>query len=109
MLAELALYGTFVILPEVLHYRRMSADSATPHRTKEMVWEMIRPGQKCRLFVPESRRLFGYFQTLAFARTGLGEKLHSLSGLARKLYHMRGHLWSELMENWRGSSAFRCS
>jgi glycosyltransferase involved in cell wall biosynthesis len=101
VLAEVALYGTLAVLPEVLHYRRLTADSSTVYRTKEAIWDMHRPGQKCRLYLSESRRLFGYLETLAWARIGLGDKARGLRGLIRKIYHMRRQLWSELMDNWR--------
>ena len=56
LMAELALYGRFVLLPEVLLYRRTGPEHTTGMRTAEAVDRMFRPTARRPLLFLNTRR-----------------------------------------------------
>jgi glycosyltransferase involved in cell wall biosynthesis len=101
LLAELALYGPFLLIREVLHHRRMSPETATSCRTMDAIWDMYRPGHKRRFFLPTCRRFVGYFASVVRSRIPLDEKARAIRDLTKRLYWSKRRLWREVVDNGR--------
>jgi glycosyltransferase involved in cell wall biosynthesis len=86
LLAELALLGRFVLLPSVLHVRRMSAACATPQRTPREVWRMFNPSRDGAYHFVLGRKYLGFLNALCQSPITLQEKSRVAYVAAQRLY-----------------------
>ena len=96
LMAELVLYGRFVLLPEVLLYRRMGRETASMQLTTTDLTTFFNPLARRSIRLDRLRLHFDYLVTVARARIALREKLRSLSLVARHAYWERKMIWREL-------------
>ncbi len=96
LMAELALQGRFLLVPDILLYRRMG---------RETFSSLMSPDEMGFFFDPQRRskydlRLFwlhlDFLVTVLRASISLPEKLQTLSLVARHAVWARGYLWAEL-------------
>ena len=77
LIAELALYGVFCEVPQVLFYRRDAPGTATKLRSASENLQLVMPDARTRRYWPAWRSLFGYFQVgAAFADRRRGKGPH---------------------------------
>ena len=107
LLAELVLYGPYVVIPQVLHHRRISPEHSTSCRTMDAVWGMYWPGRKCRFFLPKCSRFLGYFGSALRSRIPPAEKARAVRALAKRVYWSRRDLWDEMRDNLRHALGMR--
>jgi glycosyltransferase involved in cell wall biosynthesis len=97
LMAELALYGKFCLLPEVLLFRRQSRDTAS---------SMLTPLERQRLYDPRAeapmkligwRRHLDNMVSIARAPISVAEKLRTYRVALRLARWDRGRLWRELL------------
>lgn len=83
LMAELALHGRFVLLPEVLFYRRMGPQSWSMRLSPAELQAFFDPGAAVRIGLHRWRRHVDYFGTVLRAPIGLPEKTRTLLLAAR--------------------------
>ncbi len=102
MIAELALYGQFCEVPQVLFYRREAPGTATKLRTNRENLELCSPNSMLRRYWPTWRSFFGYFQAVLRSPIETSEKVRICRYLLRRSVSYRRMLWNELASNLRG-------
>jgi glycosyltransferase involved in cell wall biosynthesis len=102
LIAELALYGRFCEVPQVLFYRRDAHGTTTKFRTVSENLQIIAPDSKSRRYWPTWRSFFGYFQAALRSPIGMAEKARICRYLLRRSVSYRWLLWNELSGNLRG-------
>lgn len=97
LMAELALYGTFRLVPDYLFYRRMDRASSARYLTKEELAHFLRPkGGVTRL--PKWRRFGDYYSTLIRTPVGMGNRLRAIGKVTRMMIWDHHALFGELVE-----------
>jgi glycosyltransferase involved in cell wall biosynthesis len=99
--AELALYGRFLLLPEVLLYRRHGAGTLTSMRSPAEVQRMCNPQARRPLRLVASRFHWDHFMSVARAPISLAEKRRAWADALRRLHWARAELWEELRSLFR--------
>jgi len=102
MIAELALYGLFCEVPQVLFYRREVPGTATKFRSNSEIQQLCTPDSATRRYWPMWRSLFGYFQAALRSPIGFTEKATICRYLLRRCVSYRRNLWHEFANNLRG-------
>jgi glycosyltransferase involved in cell wall biosynthesis len=102
LIAELALYGKFYEVPQVLFYRREAPGTATKFRSIEEVVELRSPGVKPHWFWPRWRSSLGYFEAALRSPVAISEKAAICIYLLKSYYWNRQDYWRELRRNLRG-------
>lgn len=102
LMAELALQGRFVLLPDVLLYRRMGRKTFSSLLTGAEMQAFIDPQAKRGGGFWCLRRHLGYLGTVLRASIGLGEKLRTLMLVFRHAVWDREKLWMELRDKLVG-------
>jgi len=102
MIAELALYGLFCEVPQVLFYRREAPGTATKFRSSSEILQLCAPHSTTRRYWPMWRSVFGYFQATLRSPIGVSEKARICRYLLRRCVSYRRNLWNELASNLRG-------
>jgi glycosyltransferase involved in cell wall biosynthesis len=102
LIAELALYGRFCEVPQVLFYRRDAPGTATKLRSASENLRVVAPDAQTRRYWPTWRSLFGYFQVALRSPIGVAEKARICRYLVRRSVSYRRLLWQELASNLRG-------
>jgi|ERR1700733_5701772 glycosyltransferase involved in cell wall biosynthesis len=102
MIAELALYGQFCEVPQVLFYRREAPGTATKLRSNRENLKLCSPNSTSRWYWPTWRSFFGYFQAVLRSPIGIPEKVRICRYLLRRSVSYRRMLWNELASNLRG-------
>jgi len=105
LMAELALRGRFVLLPEVLLYRRVGRETSSMRLTSAALQAFFDPMDGKRPGFNLLRRHLDYFLTVACAPIDLTEKLRTLLLVARHANWDRRLLWAELRDALRTRSA----
>lgn len=95
--AELALYGTFRLLPDVLLYRRMDKGSASRYLSAEELRIFLDPDSARQGFTAWRTHLDSCWSVLR-SPIGWREKLAALEFVARCAYWDRKDLWRDLRE-----------
>jgi glycosyltransferase involved in cell wall biosynthesis len=95
LMAELALYGKFLMLPEVLLYRRSGAASMSAMRTPEQVQRIYNPESKSPMKLIQARFAADHFVSVAVAPIPLPEKLRAWYGSARHTWWRKRQLLAE--------------
>lgn len=97
LMAELALLGGYRLLPDVLLYRRMSADTFAARLSSAQLAEFIAPSRSPQR-MPVWRRLLGYASAALRSPVSLSEKSAALAFVLRYAVWIRAGLWQELAE-----------
>lgn len=103
LMAELALQGRFVLLPDMLLYRRMGQQTFSSLLTNAQVQELFYPGTHRGIGFRHFRLHLDYLVTVLRAPLGLSEKLRTLVLALRHAVWDRGKLWQELCEGLLGA------
>jgi GT2 family glycosyltransferase len=93
--AELALYGKFIEVPEVLLLRRMHDDSSTSMTDEELV-NFYFPQRSSRTAAYHWRQLYENIHSLMRAPIKTAERFHALRGLIQRAAWNRSALWNEV-------------
>lgn len=97
LMAELVLRGTFVLLPEVLFYRRMAEGAASRFLSDWELQSFLDPDSVSMGFTTW-RRNWDCCWSVLRAPIGWDEKLRALDFVARCIYWDRHGLWRELFK-----------
>lgn len=103
LMAELALQGRFVLLPDVLLYRRMGRKTFSSLLTATEMQAFIDPRAKRVGGFWCLRRHLGYLGTALRASISLPEKLRTLALVFRHAIWEREKLWVELRDRFVGA------
>jgi glycosyltransferase involved in cell wall biosynthesis len=96
-LAELALYGRFVQLPEVLFSRREHAAQSTKvYRSRHDRTAWFDPDAATQLVFPYFRQLREYVVTIFRVPQRAGVRLRCLQAMAEWTWKQRGQLWEDV-------------
>jgi glycosyltransferase involved in cell wall biosynthesis len=103
LMAELALLGEFVLLPEVLLYRRSARQSSSSQLSDAELGEFFDPGRAAAAPLPflAWRKHLDYLWTTLSTPVALRERLRSLGFALRQMLWARPHLVAELRAVWR--------
>jgi hypothetical protein len=99
LIAELALYGRFHEIPDVLFFRREALGTATKFRTTNELRQLRAPHMNGTWEWPEWRRSFAYYEAVLRAKIHGGEKVRLCAQLAKRVYRKRERLLWELRGN----------
>jgi glycosyltransferase involved in cell wall biosynthesis len=102
MIAELALYGLFCEVPQVLFYRREVPGAATKFRSHSEIQQLCTPESATRRYWPMWRSVFGYFEATLRSPIGISEKAKICRYLIRRCVSYRHNLWNEFSNNLWG-------
>ena len=96
-LAELALYGRFVQLPEVLFSRRdHPAQSTKVHRSRQDRTAWFEPDAPTQLVFPHFRQLREYLIAILRVPLSLRVRLRCLQAMLEWTWKQRGRLWEDI-------------
>jgi glycosyltransferase involved in cell wall biosynthesis len=98
LMAELALYGKFVEVPEFMFFRRMDSSSATPMRDRLAVRRLYDPELRRRMQFQRWKFHRGCFWAVWRTPLPVREKLCLYRFLWRRFFNDRGYLARELRE-----------
>jgi glycosyltransferase involved in cell wall biosynthesis len=96
LMAELALYGRFRLLPDVLLFRRMSAGTFTSYLTRLELQRFYDPGATSPMRLVRARRHLDHVRSILRAPLEGSEALRALAAALRVAWWDRGGLWHEL-------------
>lgn len=96
LMCELALYGRFRLLPDVLLYRRQSKDTFTSMLSPAQIQRVYNPAASSPIRVIHGRRHWDHFCSIARAPIRLMEKLRAFRTAFRLMVWDRRHLWREV-------------
>lgn len=96
LMSELALYGGFGRLPEVLLYRRMGLESATKFRTATELRTFLDPAAQRRPGFVTWQTHWDYLASMCRAPLPLRERLAVFRYILRSAWWCRAALWREL-------------
>ncbi|HEU4622346.1 MAG TPA: glycosyltransferase [Burkholderiaceae bacterium] len=105
LMAELALAGQFVLLPEVLLYRRMGGNTFSRLLKGAAAQEFFNPQSSSSNRHSTLRRHRDYLASICTARISLREKLRALGFAAHHLFWDLSDVWRDMRE--RTSSVSR--
>jgi hypothetical protein len=97
LMAELALHGKFVQVPEELFYRRMTPDSSTKLKSDDERTAYYQPVQRPRMLFQHWRLHRGYFAAATRAPLPLNERLCAYAHLTRRALWHRHALASDVL------------
>lgn len=101
MMAELALHGKFVEVPEYLFYRRMNRLTSTRLKSAEEVLAHHDPALKREMLFPHWRLIIGYYSAVRRAPLTLHDKVRLCRWLSRWAFWGRHHLYRDMYEACR--------
>jgi glycosyltransferase involved in cell wall biosynthesis len=98
MIAELALNGHIVEVPEYLFIRKMDRETATKLQTEDEVQKHMDPRHDKPMLFQYSKQMYWYFRSVLTADIPLREKVQVLKYLTRRVVRTRDHLADDLGE-----------
>ena len=101
LMAELALYGKFVVLPEVLLTRRQGAATFSAMKTPLEAHRLFKPDAKAPMRLLVVRRHLDALASIARARIPVREKLRACRIALTLARWDRVRMWRELLAWWR--------
>jgi glycosyltransferase involved in cell wall biosynthesis len=101
LMSELALYGGFQRLPEVLLYRRLGLQSATKFRTPEELRTFLDPSKRNVERCVTWRTHWDYVTSVRRATLSFAEELSTLRFILRSAWWYRAALWREFLGVFR--------
>jgi glycosyltransferase involved in cell wall biosynthesis len=105
LMAELALYGKYHLLPEVLFYRRQGKASATKFRSAAELKTFLDPQKKDAQHSVAWQMHRDYVASALRAPLTAGERLAIFRYVARSAWWYRSQMWSELVAKLRPARA----
>lgn len=96
LMAELALYGGYYLLPEVLFYRRQGKASATKFRSAAELKTFLDPNDKSKQQSVAWAMHIDYVASAMRAPLPLGERLAIFAFAARSAWWYKKQLWTEM-------------
>ncbi|HEY7378102.1 MAG TPA: glycosyltransferase [Steroidobacteraceae bacterium] len=96
LMAEIALYGTWRLLPEALFYRRIDSQSVTRNLPKAELQAFLSPGRRSMPELQHLRENLDCVRSVLRAPIGLKERAAALRHIARRAYYSRHQLWSDV-------------
>lgn len=97
LMAELALYGRFRLLPDILLYRRQSRDTFTSLLTPMELQKVYNPQRKKPMKLLQTRRHIDNFVSILRASIPVIEKLRSLVFILRLVVWDRKNIYLEFL------------
>jgi glycosyltransferase involved in cell wall biosynthesis len=97
LMAELALHGNLIVLPEVYLFRRRIRDSFTSMLTPIELQRIHDPQAKSPLKLIHIRQFLDYIISISRTPTSTVEKLRAYQTTLRSMYWSRKILWGELL------------
>jgi glycosyltransferase involved in cell wall biosynthesis len=101
LMAELALYGRFQLLDDVLLFRRQGRETSTTMRTPFELQKVFDPGAKAPMKLLVARRRLHDFVSISRAPIPVVEKLCAYRIALRLVRGSRVKLWRELLSVFR--------
>lgn len=101
LMAELALYGKFVLIPEVLFFRRIDPSTKTSLRSRQEIIRHYDPRLK-RMVFQRWKYYMGCISAVVRTPLTMWEKFCLVRFLLRQLIRERGRLAQDLRDVWRG-------
>jgi hypothetical protein len=102
LVAELAVRGKLVEVPEYLFFRRMTPETATKLKSESEVSEYYAPrGGGALLLFQTWKVAASYLRAVHDAPVGLADKLCLYRHCARRVWWMRGALARDLWQSYR--------
>ena len=105
LMAELALYGGYHLLPEVLFYRRQGKASATKFRSAAELKTFLDPQKKNVEHSVTWQMHRDYVESVMRAPLSIGERLACFRYIARSAWWYKPQLWSEMVAKLRPGKA----
>ena len=106
LMAELALLGTFILIPDHLLFRRASPEHWTANRSTEDVDRMFWPDGTPRFKLVHARRHLDYLVTALRARLPLSDRLAAAHFAVKHAYWSRAAIGTDMRQLlWRKSEA----
>jgi len=96
LMAELALYGRFKLLPDVHLYRRTGKGSMTARLSELDLARIFQPDASTAYRTPDTRRHLDYVATALCSSIPLREKVPATIGALRRAVWGRAKIWHEL-------------
>lgn len=96
LMAELALQGTFVLLDDVLLYRRADAQHFSGQRDAVALIRMFSPGRSSPFVLPNARRHADFIVSALRAPVAIGERLRAARAAVKGLYWDRRGIAEDL-------------
>lgn len=100
LLAELAVLGKFIEVPEVLYQRRIHSHSMSQNWAKEG-WRRLYWGDRVATFMPKWYRAFDSLRTVGNTALPLRSKLSLYGEVLRFIRRQRKDLWKEITAGTR--------
>jgi glycosyltransferase involved in cell wall biosynthesis len=97
LMAELALYGRFRLLPDVLVFRRQTPGTFTSMLTPAQVQRIYNPQSRSPMKLIRARRHLDSLISICRAPIGAGQKLRAISIALRFAAWDRDNLWREFL------------
>jgi glycosyltransferase involved in cell wall biosynthesis len=107
LMAELALYGRFLLLPDVLLYRRQSPGTITAMRSPADLQRIFNPEARAPMKLVLARFHWDHFVGVARAPIPLRERLRAWGHSVRHARWDRSKLWSEVCSLVRSEATTR--
>ena len=100
LMAELALQGQFIVIPEVLFYRRMGQETFSRALSGEHEAQFYDPLAERQIFGERTRLHLDLIRSVATAGLGRRERLVALGVALRHAMWDRSAIWAELRPRW---------
>jgi glycosyltransferase involved in cell wall biosynthesis len=97
LMAELALYGRFHVIPEVLLYRRQSTATFSSMLTPLEAQRLFNPNARAPMTFLRARRHLDNLMSITRARIPVIERLRAYKSALRLARWDRGNLWREVV------------
>ena len=101
LMAELALQGKFIEIPETLFYRRMHEQCSSWDRSKQSVQQQFWMGNNSKFVMPTLKREWALWSAIDTAPAGLAEKLRLKAYMLRRFNWSRGEILREMAQSLR--------
>ena len=100
-MAELALYGKFIEIPETLFYRRMHPGASSWNRKDDTMHVEFWTGKRGGYVLPNWKKNLAYLSAIRRAPIGKPEKLRLQSYILRRMVWQRQTLLREVIQGMR--------
>lgn len=103
--AELALYGRFLLLPDVMLFRRQGPTSMTSKRTPEQIQRLFRPNSRSPMKIVHGRIVLDHYLSIGRAPIPLSEKILAWADTTRRALWVRRTLLDEAVSLFQGAKS----
>jgi glycosyltransferase involved in cell wall biosynthesis len=105
LMAELALQGKLIEIPETLFYRRMHEQCSSWDRSKQSVQQQFWMGSNSKFVMPTLKREWALWSAIDAAPAGLAEKLRLKAYMLRRFNWSRRDISCEIVQALRPRTA----